>query len=64
VAFVVVYLGSSPRRNSVSITRIGSTKDYAENWGRAFGAKKKRAAKKTTTKKAGTSRKKAGAKKR
>jgi len=48
----------------VSITRKGSTKDYADNWERAFGSGKKRAAKKTTTKKAGTSRKKARAKKK
>jgi len=48
----------------VSITRIGSTKDYADNWGRAFGAKKKRAARKTTAKKAKTLRKKVGGGKR
>lgn len=44
----------------MSITRIGSTKDYADNWGRAFGAKKKRTAKKTTAEKAKTPGKKGG----
>ncbi|MBC8872921.1 MAG: hypothetical protein H8E44_26090 [Planctomycetes bacterium] len=48
----------------MSITRIGSTKDYADNWERAFAVRKKRAAKKTTTKKAGTPRKKARSKKK
>jgi len=65
VAFLVVYLYQGKRRISVSITRIGSTKKYADNWQAAFGGKKKSGTKKrTTSKRAATAKKKAAPKKK
>jgi hypothetical protein len=65
VAFLVVHLFQDTRRTSVSITRIGSTKKYADNWQAAFGGRKKSGTKKrSTSKKAATAKRKTAPKKK
>lgn len=65
MAILVVPPYQETRRISVSITRIGKSKKYADNWQAAFGGKKKSGTKKRkTSKKSATAKKKAPSKKK